>query len=383
MARSWGKTTIGEQATLQRGIDITRKQQRHGSIPVVSSGGISSFHDTAQVTGPGVVLGRKGTLGSVYYISDDFWPHDTTLWVKDFHGNNQRFVYYFFLCRAKQLLSMDVGAANPTLNRNHVHPIEVEWPPLPEQKAIAHILGTLDGKIDLNRRMNETLEAMARAIFKSWFIDFDDCTEFEDSEIGRIPKGWRVGTLNDGFNVTMGQSPPGSTYNESGEGLPFFQGRRDFGFRFPNNRVYCIAPKRLANPLDTLLSVRAPVGDVNMAAEKCCIGRGVAAIRHKSGSVAYTHCSVKALKTHFDNFDKEGTVFGSISKKDFLGLPQILPPEQNITKFEDIAGPLDEKVRLNEQENKTLATLRDTLLPKLISGEVRVPDAEKIVGEAT
>lgn len=212
----WFETTIGEQATLQRGIDITKAEQRPGKVPVVSSGGISSYHDTVQINAPGVILGRKGVVGSVYYITEDYWPHDTTLWVKDFHGNYPRFVYYFFKSIASTIATMDVGSANPTLNRNHVHPIKILWPPLDEQKAIAHILGTLDDKIELNREMNQTLEAMARAIFKSWFVDFDPVRakmegrqpagmdaataelfpdEFEESALGMIPKGWRIGNL--------------------------------------------------------------------------------------------------------------------------------------------------------------------------------------------
>lgn len=168
----WVETTIGDQATLQRGFDITKAQQCSGGIPVVSSGGISSYHNQKMVEGPGVILGRKGVVGSVYFISNDYWPHDTTLWVKDFHGNNQRFVYYFFKWLAPRLANMDVGSANPTLNRNHVHPIKVFWPEIHLQKCISDLLTTLDDKIDLNRRVNETLEAMARAIFKDWFVDF-------------------------------------------------------------------------------------------------------------------------------------------------------------------------------------------------------------------
>src|SRR6185437_15207677 len=179
----------------------------------------------------------------------------------------------------------------------------IPLPPIHEQRAIAHILGTLDDKIELNRRMNETLEAMARALFKSWFVDFDPVRakaegrdtglpkhiadlfpdSFEDSELGEVPKGWTVGCVDDEFDLTMGQSPPGSTYNDVAKGLPFYQGRTDFGFRFPTRRVYCTAPTRLAKMGDTLVSVRAPVGDINMAAEDCAIGRGVAAVRHKSG----------------------------------------------------------------------------------------------------
>jgi len=241
-----------------------------------------------------------------------------------------------------------------------------------EQRAIAHILGTLDDKIELNRRMNETLEAMARAIFKSWFVDA--------TEKG-IPKGWRMGTIGDDFNLTMGQSPPGETYNEVGEGLPFFQGRADFGPRYPTRRVFCTAPTRLASPGDTLVSVRAPVGDINMAAEQCCIGRGVAALRHKTGSRSYTYYMMHSLVDNFGLFEAEGTVFGSIGKDDFLGIKLIIPPVELVQDFERVASPIDQAIENNENQSRTLAALRDALLPKLISGELRVKDAERFLQE--
>jgi type I restriction enzyme S subunit len=137
----WLKTTIGEQIMLQRGFDITKEQQRPGGVPVVSSGGVKSFHDTAMVHGPGVVIGRKGTLGKVFYLEDDFWPHDTTLWVKKFNGNEPRFVYYFLT--SLDVTRLDSGSANPALNRNQVHPIKVNWPPISKQKAIAEKLDTI------------------------------------------------------------------------------------------------------------------------------------------------------------------------------------------------------------------------------------------------
>ncbi len=126
---------------LQRGFDITKTQQRPGDVPVVSSGGIKSFHDTAMVQAPGVVLGRKGTLGKVFYLEHDFWPHDTTLWVKKFNGNDARFVYLFLT--SLDVSQLDSGAANPALNRNQVHPIKVQWPPISQQKAIAEALDRL------------------------------------------------------------------------------------------------------------------------------------------------------------------------------------------------------------------------------------------------
>ena len=131
----WVETTIGDQVTLQRGFDITKSEQRFGVIPVVSSGGLKSFHDTPMAKGPGVVIGRKGTLGNTYFLETDFWPHDTTLWVKDFKGNEPRFVFHFF--RNLDVIHLDTGTANPALNRNLVHPIGTVWPPIHAQKGLA------------------------------------------------------------------------------------------------------------------------------------------------------------------------------------------------------------------------------------------------------
>jgi type I restriction enzyme S subunit len=243
--------------------------------------------------------------------------------------------------------------------------------------------------------MNATLEAIARAIFTSWFVDFDPVhakargeapagmdaataalvpDAFVDSELGPIPAGWEVTSALEEFDVNLGQSPPGSTYNEEGEGLPFYQGSKDFAFRYPEYRVYCTEPKRLAQPNDTLISVRAPVGDVNMAFEKCCIGRGLWAVRHKSGSRSYTYYAMKKMKEYFDRFNAEGTVFGSLSKRKFKRIPVLSPPTAVVKRFEEIVYPMDEMIENNMYESRTLADLRDTLLPKLISGGLRVPE---------
>ena len=164
--------------------------------------------------------------------------------------------------------------------------------------------------------------------------------------------------------------------------FPSFRGRRDFGFRYPSNRVYCAAPQRLADHGDTLVSVRAPVGDINMAMERCCVGRGVAGIRHKSGSRSYTYYAMHTLSDRFARFEAEGTVFGAINRKQFEELRWLSPDENLVGKFEKIAFALDEQIEKNTNETATLNSLRTILLPSLISGELRVPHAEKFVEEA-
>ncbi len=176
--------------------------------------------------------------------------------------------------------------------------------------------------------------------------------------------------------LTMGQSPPGHTYNSSGNGKPFYQGRTDFGFRFPIQRVFCTAPTRLAEAGDTLVSVRAPVGDVNMALEQCCLGRGVAGVRHPRDYCSFVFYVIQGLRIKFDMHNSEGTVFGSINKKDFSFLPVIKPLEDILMEFENIVSPLDRRIIENEKQIRTLTVLRDSLLPRLISGQLRLPEAE-------
>jgi type I restriction enzyme S subunit len=355
-----------------------------------------------------IVIARTGaSTGSSMFISAPpkavFASYLVRLQISD--KAYSRFVSYFLKSSAFWAYMRGVlgdKSAQPNASAKTMTQVKLKLPPLPEQRAIAHILGSLDDKIELNHRMNRTLEAMARAIFKSWFVDFDPVhakaegrptglpddiaalfpDSFEDSELGEIPKGWDPSNIGSEFYLTMGQSPPGKTYNETGNGLPFFQGRRDFGFRYPSNRVYCTAPQRLADHGDTLVSVRAPVGDINMAMERCCVGRGVAAVRHKSGSRSYTYYAMHTLSNRFAHFEAEGTVFGAINKKQFEELRWLSPAENLVGEFEKIVFALDEQIEKNTNETATLNALRDTLLPKLISGELRVPDAEKFVEEA-
>lgn len=268
------------------------------------------------------------------------------------------------------------------------------------QKAIARVLGSLDDKIELNRQINEKLEAIAQALFKSWFIDFDPVrakaegrdtglpehisslfpSSFVDSELGPIPEGWVIGHLGDVSQVIMGQSPPGSTYNEEKIGLPLYQGSTDFGFRYPNRRMYCSEPKRVAQRGSTLISVRAPVGDVNMASEECCIGRGVAEIKGLHSLDSFIYYLVSSLKAQFSIYEAEGTVFGSINKHSLEHLRIIRPASKIMEAFNFYTSCMDTRIGNNEQENQALSEIRDVLLPKLISGELPIPDAERVVG---
>jgi type I restriction enzyme S subunit len=202
---------------------------------------------------------------------------------------------------------------------------------------------------------------MAETLFRQWFVE-------------EAKEEWEIGKLADEFDFTMGASPPGESYNEEGVGIPMYQGNADFGFRFPTNRVFTTDPKRFAEIFDTLISVRAPVGEQNMANEKCCIGRGVAAFRYKNEKSFYTYTfyKMKSLMDEIKQFNETGTVFGSISKSDFENIEIIIPDKDSIFKFQNEAKPIDDKIIANTTQIRTLTAMRDTLLPKLMSGEVRV-----------
>lgn len=184
------------------------------------------------------------------------------------------------------------------------------------------------------------------------------------------------GVLSDIANIIMGQSPKGDTYNENGEGSVFYQGRAEFGDRFPTRRLFTTAPKRMAKENSVLMSVRAPVGDVNVAYEACCIGRGLCSVASKDDHQSFVLYTMYSLKEQFDVYNGEGTVFGSINKDSMNGMTIQIPNKALMDKFEEIVSPMDAIIKANYEENCRLITMRDSLLPKLMSGELDVSELD-------
>ena len=273
------------------------------------------------------------------------------------------FVAYYF--RTKKFRANIVGMSSITtrasLNNSMLAQLPLFLPDIEEQRRIASILTSLDDKIDLLHRENVTLEQMAETLFRQWFVveAKEECEE---------------GKLGVEFAFTMGQSPNGDSFNEEGIGIPMYQGNADFGFRFPTRRVYTTQPTRFAEVNDTLISVRAPVGAQNMAIEKCCIGRGVAAFRYKNNPsyYSYTYYKLKSLLEEIKQFNDNGTVFGSISKSDFENLDIMIPDDETIEMFQKQVKVIDDKIINNNNEIQTFIQTRDGLLPKLMSNEINV-----------
>ncbi|NCB27729.1 MAG: restriction endonuclease subunit S, partial [Bacteroidia bacterium] len=282
---------------------------------------------------------------------------------------NSHYLLYFLQFKKEHLLSIaSSGGTRNALTKKMLEDIEINLPPLPKQRTIAATLSSLDDKIENNRKINQHLEQMAQAIFKSWFVDFEPWG-------GVMPNDWREGNLSEITTVIMGQSPDGASYNEEGIGTVFYQGRAEFGFRFPTRRLFTTRPKRLAPKGAVLMSVRAPVGDINVAYESCSLGRGLAGIQSNSGFQSFILYSMFSLKRQLDVFNGQGTVFGSINKNDMANLPVLIPSDEVLCQFEKLVNPMDAAIEKNYVESCNLQETRDALLPRLMSGELSVGDA--------
>lgn len=295
------------------------------------------------------------------------------------------FVYYLSINRSfrENAERLMVGTSGrQRVDKQQFENLVITIPDIETQKRIASILSGIDAKIELNVKMNQTLEEMAMTLYKHRFVDFGSIQhgEFVESELGMIPKGWQVGSLSNIANILMGQSPKSEFYNLNGDGLPFHQGVKDFGDRFPSHVTYCTKELRVANAGEILVSVRAPVGRLNITDKKIIIGRGLAALSPKSDYYSFLLYTLKHLFAVEDQYGS-GTVFNSITKKDLESLKVIIPDEKSIKEFEKKVSKYDALIAKQSKEIDLLIQARDYLLPRLLSGEIDVTKAEKEISE--
>lgn len=302
-----------------------------------------------------------------------------------------------------------IGATMPNLNEGIIRSFMLAIPSVPEQRAIAHILSTLDDKIELNRRMIATLEAMARALFKSWFVDFDPVRakaegrdpglpnpladlfpdSFEDSELGEIPRGWGVKSVGDLADVVGGSTPRTTEPAYWEGGIHHWATPRDLSaLSFPvllrtGRQITDAGLAQISSGLlpvgAVLLSSRAPIGYLALAEVPVAINQGFIAMKPKKGVpnlflLLWAHAAHEEILSYAN-----GSTFLEISKANFRPIRVVAPPPAVLAAFDRTARPPYRRLILNEYESRTLAALRDALLPKLISGELRVKDAERIV----
>lgn len=400
MAGEWSRMPLGDFVTLQRGHDLPDERRRPGHVPILGSFGVTGWHDEARARGPGVTVGRSGaSFGVVSYSDRDYWPLNTALYVTDFHGNDERFAY--FLLKQFDFRGYNSGSAQPSLNRNFVHPVPVDVPPLPEQHAIAHILGTLDDKIELNRRMSETLEAMARSLFKSWFVDFDPvCAKAEgrdtglpeaiaelfpdrlvESELGEIPEGWGVGTLAD---VAALNPEVWSTQTRPPE-LRYVDLSNTKWGRIEEVTVLDAADapsraQRVLRPGDTIVGTVRPGNGSYAVVSDCGLtgSTGFAVLRPRTAPYEQF---VYLAATTAENIDAlahlaDGGAYPAVRPDVVAATPIVRFGTDVLKQFARATAPLLERMAQCERESRTLVALRDALLPRLISGELRAHDVK-------
>ena len=298
-----------------------------------------------------------------------------------------KYLKYFTISKPyKQWVdNLSNGSTRGNINAKTFAECPIILPSREQQDYLVRVLSSFEEKIQINNQINQELEAMAKTLYDYWFVQFDfpdqNGKPYKSSggkmvyhpELKReIPEGWGVEKLSKIANITMGQSPKGSSYNEVGEGLLFFQGSTDFGWRFPIARQYTTEPSRMAEEDDILLSVRAPVGTLNIADTRCCIGRGLAAINSKIGANSYIFNVMQDFKKLFDLRNSVGTTFGSITKDDLYNLKIIYPPNELLMNFDQLVKSFDREIKNRSRQNQELTQLRDWLLPMLMNGQVKV-----------
>lgn len=391
--QTWRQGKLQDLVTLQRGFDITKAQQVEGVYPVISSSGVKSYHSEYKVNGPGLVIGRKGTLGTVFYSASDFWPHDTTLWVKDFHSNNHRYCYYFL--KSMGFEQYDVGAANPTLNRNHIHGLPIRIPTPAIQCRIASILSTYDDLIENNTRRIEILEEMTRRIYEEWFVHFrfpgHEEVRFKESELGKIPEVWEVVQLGDALEyIASGKRPRGGVGS-------IFEGVASVGAENVKKLGFHDYAKEKHVPREFFEKMNKGVvkdGDIALYKDGAYIGRSTyfrdgfphlefCVNEHifllKSADCRLTQNllylwiqqsgTVSAIRSTNANAAQPG-----INQKGVKGLKLTLPSPEITKDFDLLVEPLMAQITSLAKKNNILSTQRDLLLPKLVSGEIDVSD---------
>lgn len=360
----------GKEAYCDEGISLVRSQNVLDFN--FSKEGLAFINDeqakklsNVEVHSGDVLLNITGdSVARACLMDDDYLPARVNQHVAIIRGNSHKimngYVLYYLQWRKEYLLQLaSAGATRNALTKAMIEQLELDLPPLDSQQQIVAILDSLQSKIQLNQKTNDNLQQQAMSLYAEMFLNSSDSNVTS-------------GTLSDIAVITMGQSPSGSSYNEDGVGEVFYQGRAEFGFRFPKRRLFTTEPKRMAEAGDVLLSVRAPVGDLNIAYERCCIGRGLGAIHSKTGHSSFVLYTMFALRSQLDIFNGEGTVFGSINRDALNAIPIDIPPVTEIDQFEVVAHPIDELIRANYEENCRLEAIRDSLLPKLMSGEIDV-----------
>ena len=367
MKSEWRTMTLEDVVTLKRGYDLPQQKRIPGNVPVFSSSGISGYHNTAMTKGPGVITGRCGTIGQVFFVNQDFWPLNTTLYVENFHGNDPAFVYYFL--KTINWNTFTSASAVPVINRNTVHKEIVKIPDLRTQRKIASVLKKFDDKIALNNKINENLEQQAQALFQNLFID-------------NARPEWKQGTVCDLGSIIGGSTPSKSKPEYyTGSGIAWitpkdlsvnkskfiYHGENDITELGLKNSSASVMPEGTV-----LFSSRAPIGYIAIAAGEVTTNQGFKSIVPKSEiGTAFVYYFLKYNLPVIEGM-ASGSTFKEISGSVMKSVPAFVPDSETLNVFRLFCKPLFEQQKILELQNQSLEKLRDALLPKLMSGEIDI-----------
>ncbi|MEK6199765.1 MAG: restriction endonuclease subunit S [Psychrobacter sp.] len=429
MANDWIIAKLGDVLEIKYGKD--HKKLNDGDIPCFGSGGIMRYVENSIYEQESILIPRKGSLNNIYYVDQPFWTVDTLFWTK-INPETVFTKFLFYQLKLTDFVSLNVGSAVPSLTVPVLNDLTIKLPPLPEQKAIAHILSSLDDKIELNRQMNETLEAMAQSLFKSWFVDFDPVIdnalaagnaipdelferaeqrkevekkdhsdintlfpdEFELTEgMGWIPKGWEVKSLSEVTeNIFSGGTPNTKKAEYWNGGLKWFSSgetRESIVIETEKNITeigVSESSTKLARYGDVLIA-SAGQGHTRGQTSFCSIdtyfNQSVVCVRpQKSIHYSWLFFNLYGRYEEMRGLSDSHSIRGSLTTKLLLSMLIIKPNENILAEYENIIGTHILKIKEKKLINNNIAKLRDTLLPKLMSGEIRIPDAEALVNES-
>ena len=348
---------------------MPNKERETGKYPIVSSSGITDYHSEFMKNPPGVMTGRYGTIGKVFFISEPYWPLNTTLYVTDFKGNCPEFIYYYL--QDFEFEKFNDKSSVPGINRNHLHEEAVTIPPLPEQIVIAEVLRSLDDKITLLHRQNKTLEQLAETLFRQWFVE-----EAEES--------WEVGILGNLFDIKIGRTPPRKeqywfSTNPSDVKWISIKDLGNSGIYIDTVSEYLTkdAVERFSVPVipsnTVLLSFKLTVGRVAITTEEMVSNEAIAHFKIKDNTKFYAEFLYLFLKSFsFSSLGSTSSIAEAINSQMIKEIEMPIPNESKLKMFKKEIEPIFQKIKSNTQQIRTLTQLRDTLLPKLMSGEVRV-----------
>lgn len=397
MSLDWRTTPLGEFVSLQRGHDLPDHARRPGTVPILGSFGVTGFHDVAKARGPGVTIGRSGaSFGVAAYTDQDYWPLNTALYVTDFKGNDPKFVYYFL--KLFDFSGFNSGSAQPSLNRNNIYPVPVRVPPPRAQAGIARFVSALDDRIALLRETNASLEAIAQALFKSWFVDFDPVRakqqglapagmdeataalfpdSFEESAQGLAPAGWRHVSLREVVAILDSKRVPLSGQDRAKRRgtYPYYGAAAlmDYVDDYLFDGVYVLMGEDG--------SVTFPDGRpiLQYVWGKFWVNNHAHVLQGKDG-ICTEHIMLALQSTRIQHL-VTGAVQAKLSQGNLWRIDFLRPLPSVAEHFQKSISPLYARFRHNAEQAQTLATLRDTLLPRLISGQLRLPEAEALIEE--